>query len=232
MSLEQLNARDDLLELALLYEQTLALEPLLAGGGGSGVGPRTPPGARVMLNADELLRAREDLGDWIGYCTSIVASNMDDHDEPSLTPARLRYVAERVDVMLEQDDEVLAEAFARDLMHHLRVFRRLAHRGDRRVPVGVECRRPGCGGQLVSNLGGSDGTDSALRCDRCGKEVPLLVWQRWPRATVKFVTPEHAARLLGTSVNAVRIRAHRDKWRRVGSGRDVRYLLDDVWSAG
>lgn len=229
MSVERLNARDDLLMLATLYEDTLAIDLLLAGSGGSGVGPRTPPGARLALNVDELLRARADVDDWIGYCTSIVASDVDDHDEPELTPARLRYVGEHADVMLEQDEPAAVVYFKRQLQHHLRVFRGLSQRGERRVPTGFECQRPGCGGQLVSNLGGVDGTDSALRCEECGREVPMLVWQHWPRAQEKFVTPEHAARLLGIPVSTVRVHAHRRKWRRVGTGRDVRYLLDDVW---
>jgi hypothetical protein len=228
VSTESLDARDDLRELARLYEEVGSLEGVLASSGGSGVGPRIPPGARLLLNADEVSSARADLDDWARFCGSIVASDVAE-EMPDLTPALLRWLGERVDVMLEQDDEYLTAGFVLELTRHLATFRRLAHRGERVVDTGESCRVPGCTGRLVSGLGGLSGTDDALRCDRCGEEVPFLVWQHWPRVRVpKFVTPEHAARLLGTTVNAVRIRAHRDKWRRIGTGRDVRYLIDDV----
>jgi len=174
-AVQTLNARDDLLELADLYEQVAALDPSTPSAGGAGVGPRVPPGVGELLQSDEVWRALADVDDWIGYCASIVASDVGDGPMPQLTPARLRYVAAWALVMLEQDDEVLARSFAAELARHLRVLRQLAHRGEHRVPVGVECRRQGCDGQLVSNLGGSDGTDSALRCDQCGQEVPFLV---------------------------------------------------------
>jgi hypothetical protein len=49
---------------------------------------------------------------------------------------------------------------------------------------------------------------------------------------VRWITIEHAARLLDTTVPAVRMRASRMHWHRVGTGRDVRYSVEDVRHAG
>jgi len=64
--------------------------------------------------------------------------------------------------------------------------------------------------------------------DRCAARVPWDTWRRWPRARVKYITVEHAARLLATTKVGVRLRASRGNWRRIGAGRTRRYHVDDV----
>jgi hypothetical protein len=226
MTVEELNARDDLLELAELVELVAALDPRVpASGAGAGIGPRLPPGVQVLLDADEHRRALDGVAEWSTHWVSVL-----DVDCPlgRLVPAALRLLAERVSVVLGQLDEARARAFVVELGRHLRLFRRLARRGVRPVRTGVLCPNPMCRGHLVSPLGGENRSDAALRCDRCDRTVPYVVWSGWPRARVMFITVDHAARLLGTSPAAVKMRAARLRWRRVGTGRDVRYHVDDV----
>ena len=61
--------------------------------------------------------------------------------------------------------------------------------------------------------------------------VPHAVWSSWPRARVRYITVAHAAKMLETTEAGVKMRASRGKWRRVGTGRDVRYDVDDVRAA-
>lgn len=228
MSLEGLDLRDDLLELADLVEQVVSLPPVAREPGRTVPGSRVPPGAEELLEADEVDRAMAEVDSWAQFVHHVVVD--EDGGAPAeTTPARLRVAAEHAEYLAAHPDELLALAVVDEAGDHLRAVRRLARRGERRVRTGHACTRPGCRGHLVSPLGaGGDRRDDALVCDRCSTRVPYSVWSSWPRAKVQWITPDHAARLLGTSYVGVRLRASRGRWRRIGTGRSVRYLVDDV----
>jgi len=93
----------------------------------------------------------------------------------------------------------------------------------------MPCSDPTCTGQYVADLPRvGKPTAGDITCDRCKHRVPHSVWSSWPRARVEWVTVEHAARIAGVSVGAVKMRASRLRWRRQGTGREVRYHVDDV----
>jgi hypothetical protein len=117
-------------------------------------------------------------------------------------------------------------AFATDALEHRAAMRRLARRGTRRVRTHSACLDVTCTGQYVATLEGAQAS-SELVCDRCGDRVPHETWERWGTRT-EWVSVEHAANMLGISVQAVRQRASRGGWRRRGEGREVRYWAEDV----
>lgn len=222
-----LDVRDGVLELAERYEQVAALDPLeVAEGLRASLGPRVPPGVQTFLDADEIAEALATVDRFARFAGHALVDALDALVLPDPTPARLRAIAADVGVLLDDarlgldlDDEV------RDL---LRLMRRLARRAQRNIRTGIACQDPTCRGQLTAPVGGPDRHDDALACDRCGRRVPFTVWSGWPRARVTYVTVEHAARLAGTTVVAVKQRASRQHWRRIGTGRDVRYHVEDV----
>lgn len=227
MTPSSLDARDDMRELADRYEQVAALElPLPSSGGG--IGARLPQGAQSVLDADEVTRTLSLVDSTVFHWCMVLLDAEQIDDVPDLTPARSRLVGERTDWLLHHEGERFALDFTDDLREVLHRARHLALRGDRKVLTGMRCPHIECKGQLYSPLGTGDRQDNELHCTRCSKTVPFITWSRWPRARVKFITVEHAARLLGTTVPAVKMRASRMKWHRIGTGRDVRYLVDDV----
>lgn len=230
-----LNLRDDLLETAERYETVAALDTTTPtsepAGGRTPPGSRVPPGMQAVLDEDELTTTLAAVDDWARFLVQVLLDETDMPTAPHHTPARLRRAAEHAAHFTDHDDEMLALAVRDDARHHLRALRRLSKRGTRRVRTGMTCQRYGCDGPLVSPLGGPDRTSDALVCEVCAHEVPFSVWSSWPRARVQFVTVEHAARLCGTTVQAVKMRASRGKWRKVGTGRDVRYHVEDVRAA-
>ena len=226
----ELNTRDDLLDLAERYETVAALDltPDPGNIGRTPPGSRLPPGMQEILEADEIRTALTAVDEWAEFVAHVTVEECD-VTMPCSTPARLRVVAALSAHFIYHDDEMLALAFRDDLADHLRSMRRLSGRGVRRVQTGVRCQIPTCKGRYVSPLGTSaDRTDDALVCEHCGHRVPYVVWTSWPRARVQYITVEHAAHMVGTTVEAIRQRAARGKWRRVGTGRDVRYFVDDV----
>lgn len=234
MSLESLRLRDRLLELAERYETVVALDLTQgdAPAGRSKPGSRVPPGAQEILDADEIERAVTAVDEWAEFLAHVIADECE-VQMPDGTAARLRKVAEHAEHLASHDDELLALSVEDDLHERLRDLRPLSRRGVRKVQTGVRCQEYGCRGRLISPLGNSpDRHDAALVCDRDGRHVvPHSVWSSWPRARVQYVTVEHAAKMLGTTVAAVKMRASRGRWRRVGTGRDVRYLTEDVRAA-
>jgi hypothetical protein len=224
--------RDQFREVADLLETVAAIEPTAEPGGGvrSVPGSRLPPGMREILDADEVTTAIDALSEWAEFCVHILLDEADVPAIPDATPARLRLAGEHAAHFLHHDDELLALTIQDDLHEHLKIMRRLARRGTRVVQTGMRCQVVTCSGRLVSPLGrpGSDRHDADLHCDKCGAVVPHIVWSAWPKARVTYVTVEHAAKIAGTTVDAVKRRASRGKWRRVGTGRDVRYHVDDV----
>lgn len=222
-----LNVRDDLRELAERYETVAALDlaPEALEGVRTAPGSRVPPGAQEILDADEIRRALAEVDDWAEFLVHVLVDELG-VTAPDSTPARLRLAGEHAAHFIDHHDELLALAFLDDLRDHLRTVRRLASHGVRHIPTWHRCTRSVCDGMLVSTLG--EGTDASLRCDRCGTVVPFSVWSTWPRQRVTYITAEHAAKMLQTTVQAVWQRARRGQWRRVGTGRDVRYHVDDV----
>lgn len=222
-----LNVRDDLRELAERYETVAALDlaPEALEGVRTAPGSRVPPGAQEILDADEIRRALAEVDDWAEFLVHVLVDELG-VTAPDSTPARLRLAGEHAAHFIDHHDELLALAFLDDLRDHLRTVRRLANRGVRHIPTWHRCTSSVCDGMLVSTLG--EGTDASLRCDRCGTVVPFSVWSTWPRQRVTYITAEHAAKMLQTTVQAVWQRARRGQWRRVGTGRDVRYHVDDV----
>jgi hypothetical protein len=226
----ELNARDDLLELAQRYETVAALDltPDPGSVGRTPPGSRLPPGMQEILDADEIRTALRGVDEWAEFVAHVTAEECDEV-MPDATPARLRAVARHAGHFLDHEDELFALAFADDLREHLHTMRRMSGRGIKRVQTWVRCQVATCKGRYVSPLGATaDRTDDALVCDHCGHRIPHVVWSAWPRAKVQYVTVEHAAHMAGTTVEAIRQRAARGKWRRIGTGRDVRYYVDDV----
>lgn len=231
-NLDALALRDDLLEIAERYETVAALDltaqPATEGSRAK-PGSRVPPGMQVVLDADEIGRVLTAVDDWVEFLAHVIAEECD-VAMPDLTPARLRTVAEHAAHLAGHEDEMLTLSVEDDAHEHRTALRRLAGRGVRRIRTGHRCQVGTCGGYLVSSLG--ERTDAALVCDKDpGHQVPHSVWSHWPHARVQYVTVEHAARMLGTTVAAAKMRASRGKWRRVGTGADVRYSVEDVREA-
>lgn len=226
----ELNTRDDLLELAERYETVAALDLTPDPGtvGRTPPGSRLPPGMQEILDADEISTALRAVDEWAEFVAHVLLDECEVVDAGS-TPGRLRAAGHEVAHFIDHEDEMFALAFHDDLADHLRVMRRMSGRGIHRVQTWVRCQIPSCKGRYYSPLGSSaDRTDDALVCDHCGHRIPHVVWSSWPRARVQYVTVEHAAHMAGTTVDVIRQRARRGKWRRVGTGRDVRYYVDDV----
>lgn len=228
-----LDVRDDFRELADRYETVTALDLHPSQPVGRALpGSRLPPGMQEVLDQDEIRAALTAVDEWAEFLVHVLADERET-TAPNATPARLRMAGEHAAHFLEHDDELFALSVADDLHEHLRSLRRLAGRAVRRVQTGVRCQHAACEGRLVSPLGTTeDRHDAALVCDKDSRHtVPHAVWSSWPRARLQYVTVEHAARMLGTSVAAVKMRASRGKWRKVGSGRDIRYSVEDIKQA-
>lgn len=226
----ELNARDDLRELAERYETVAALDTNPGASiGHAPPGPRLPPGMNEILDQDEISRVLHEIDDWADFLTRTILEETDTPARPwPGTPQRIRFAAEHAAHFTNHPDLMLAVAFDDDLHNHLRHIRRLAGRAARRIPTHHRCTLSSCDGMLVSTLG--EATDGALQCDKCGNRVPHVVWSAWPKR-LTYISPDHAAKMLGCTVQAVWQRAKRGKWRRVGTGSDVQYLVEDVRKA-
>jgi hypothetical protein len=146
---------------------------------------------------------------------------------PDTTPGRLRLAARWADRLENEPDVMARYAFATDALEHRAAMRRLARRGTRRVKTHSACLDVTCTGQYVATLEGVEASGE-LVCDRCGDRVPHETWERWGTRT-EWVSVESAMRMLGVETKqAVWSRAKREKWRRRGEGREVRYLAEDV----
>lgn len=227
-------------DLAERYETLAALDtPTPSPAGRTRPGTRVPPGAQQILDDDETTRTITAIDDWALFLAHVLADELDVAAPNPTTPARLRTAATHAHHFVADPDlpdtdshGLLALAVQDDLADHLRAVSRITGRAVRRIRTGHRCHT-GCGGQYVSPLGeGGDRSEDSLRCEKCGHAVPYSVWSRWPRARVRYVTVEHAARIAGTTVAAVKMRASRQRWRRIGTGADVRYHVDDVRGVG
>lgn len=227
--MSHLDARDDLREMAELYETIASLDLTPEPGGAHGVpGSRVPPGMQEILDADEVTGGLRAVDAAAEFWTHVLVDERGATD-PGLTPARLRMVGEHVGHFIDHEDELFALSFVDDSRDHLRALRKLAQRGQRHVRTGMQCQDPVCAGHYVAALGATK--EGAIECDRCRHRVEYQVWSSWPRARVTYITVEHAAKVAGCEISAVKTRASRGKWRRTGEGRDVRYHIDDVRGA-
>lgn len=232
MSLDTVPLTHVLAETATLYETVAALPPVVeraptarhTGKPGS----QPPPGAADLLDTDEHHRAITAVDDWALFTTHVLLDELDGLGAlPPSTPGRLRLASRWADHLEHHPDAHLRYAIGLDARDHLVTLRRLSRRGTRVVRTGSACLSVACTGTFVATIAGPDLADGDLVCDGCGARVPREQWERWGSKT-EWVTPEHAANLLGTTVQAVWQRAKREAWRRTGTRRDVRYHRDDV----
>ncbi|MDR2722944.1 MAG: hypothetical protein LBB54_04375 [Cellulomonadaceae bacterium] len=198
------------------------------------LGSRVPPGMREFLDQDEAERLVRFIDYYASsWCGVLVDAYIVD-TLPWTVTDRLRLLSGHTDWICSHEDSMWPIYMDDDVNELRGLARRIVGRENRHIRTGHGCVDPACVGQLVSTLGAdnADGTarrDGALTCDRCAVSVPFDTWSRWPRARVIWITPEHAARLHGgCTVAAVRTKASRGRWRRVGTGRTVRYHVDDV----
>jgi hypothetical protein len=232
MSLDDVPLHVVLDELAEVYETVAALPPVvrrITASTRSKPGAKLPPGANEMLDIDEYERAVRELDGWALY----VARHLLDVEPgigtvPDETPGRLRLAARWADRLSGDPDLFARYAFESDVRGHLVTMRRLARRGTRRVHTRSACLDVTCDGEYAAVIDGPE-VDGDLVCSRCGDRVPRATWERWGART-EWVTVEHAARLAGVTVAAVKQRAKRGKWRRRGTGRGVQYWAEDVTS--
>jgi ribosomal protein S27E len=229
MTLDDIPLDVVLTETAELYETVASLPAVVERAGAkvpSVPGSRMPPGMAEVLDVDEHQRALTELDDWALY----VAHHLLDVEPgigsvPDSTPGRLRLAARWAGTLSTDPDEFARYDFELVARDHLVTMRRLSRRGTRSVPT-TACLDVSCDGTYVATIAGADASDE-IRCARCGDVVPRETWERWG-ARSEWVSVERAAGMLGVSVAATKMRASRGKWRRTGTGRDVRYLAEDV----
>jgi hypothetical protein len=187
-----------------------------------------PPGMSEVLDVDEYERAVREVDEWALYVAHHLLDTVPGIGTvPDTTPGRLRLAARWADRLENEPDVMARYAFATDALEHRAAMRRLARRGTRRVKTHSACLDVTCTGQYVATLEGVEASGE-LVCDRCGDRVPHETWERWGTRT-EWVSVESAMRMLGVETKqAVWSRAKREKWRRRGEGREVRYLAEDV----
>lgn len=217
-------------ETATTYETVASLSPVVergSGRAGGKPGSRMPPGMSEVLDTDEYQRAVDEVDSWALYVAHHLLDTVPGIGSvPDSTPGRLRLAARWADRLADEPDLMARYAFESDAREHLATMRRLARRGSRRVRTESPCLDITCDGRYVVTLDGPD-VDGSLVCTRCSDRVPREQWERW-QSRAEWVTVEHAANMIGVSVQAVRQRASRGGWRRRGEGREVRYHADDV----
>lgn len=218
-------------ETADAYETVASLPPVVERGGGKASGKpgsRVPPGLNEVLDQDEYQRAVGEVDSWALYVAHHLLDTVPGIGSvPDSTPGRLRLAARWADRLENEPDVMARYAFESDARAHLATMRRLARRGTRRVRTESPCLDVTCTGRYVIQLGGPD-ADGDLVCSHCQDRVPQDAWERWGTRT-EWVSVERAMTMLGVeSKHAVWSRAKREKWRRRGEGREVRYWAEDV----
>lgn len=218
-------------ETADAYETVASLPPVVervpGKTSGGKPGSQMPPGMSEVLDQDEYQRAVTEVDEWALYVAHHLLDTVPGIGTvPDTTPGRLRLAARWADRLENEPDIMARYAFATDALEHRAAMRRLARRGTRRVRTHSACLDISCAGQYVATIDGPE-VSGELVCNRCGDRVPHETWERWGTRT-EWVSVEHAANMLGVSVQAVRQRASRRGWKRRGEGREVRYWADDV----
>ncbi|WP_131104039.1 helix-turn-helix domain-containing protein [Ornithinimicrobium sufpigmenti] len=232
MSLDNLPLATVLDETATLYETVAALpavfERLITARPTGKPGSQPPPGAADLLDADEWGSAITAVDDWALFLAHVLLDELDGLGAiPHSTPGRLRLASRWTDHLEHHPDAHLRYAIGLDAREHLATLRRLSKRGTRTVRTNSPCLDVACTGEYVATIAGPDLADGDLTCSRCGSTVPREQWERWGSRT-EWVTPARAASMLGIPVSTVRVWAHRYRWARQGTGRDVRYRTSDV----
>ncbi len=190
-------------------------------------GPRVPPGMAAILHEDATTRALDEAGRLHGDVWGVIRDAADERGLDVLPDVRTIAGAQ----LVIDDDELSAYGLWDDVVACIAALGSVVRRYERVIQTGHRCLDFACRGHYV--VPAREGRASeALVCDRCGDTVGYDVWSRWPRARVVWLTPEHAAKRLGRTVGTVRVRAHRERWRKVGTGRQVRYHVDDVDKSG
>lgn len=218
-------------ETATLYEAVAALpavvERVRTARTSAKPGSQPPPGMADLLDADEHSRAIREIDDWALFLAHVLLDERDGLGAiPPSTPGRLRLASRWAEHFEDHPDVHLRYAIGLDAREHLRTLRRLSRRGTRLVRTDSACLDVACRGQYVATIAGPD-VDGDLVCSGCGSHVPREQWERWG-ARSEWVSPEHAANLLGITKAAVWQRAKREGWRRSGTHRDTKYLQQDV----
>lgn len=221
-------------ETAAAYETVACLPPVVerATSKASGKpGSRMPPGMAEVIDHDEYQRAVDELDTWAEFVAHVlIDDNPGIGSVPDSTPGRLRLAARWADRIEAHPDIMLRYALQTDAREHLATMRRLARRGTRRVRTHSACMDVTCRGSYVALIDGPD-VDGDLVCSGCGSRIGKDVWEKWG-SRVEWVTVEHAANMVGVTVNAVKIRASRGGWRKRGVGREVQYYAADVMGSG
>lgn len=222
-------------ETADAYETVASLPPVVervpGKTSGGKPGSQMPPGMSEVLDVDEYERAVREVDEWALYVAHHLLDTVPGIGTvPDTTPGRLRLAARWADRLENEPDVMARYAFATDALEHRAAMRRLARRGTRRVWTGSACMDVSCPGTYVATIKGPE-TDGDIVCSGCGDRVSHEVWGKWASRT-EWVTVEHAANMIGTTINAVKIRASRGGWRKRGTGRDVQYFADDVLGRG
>jgi len=177
--------------------------------------PPLPPGADQILDADQRNRLRIELHDFASaLCLRFYDNGVIDyipHDTPHKYQTIAKYIA-----LLPDGTGFRA--------------RQLLERAERlitptqKINVGQQCFNPNCPGHYEVDAAEHE---PPLICNKCRDEIPYSRWESWPK-THAYITPLHAAHLLGISYQAVKQRASRNGWKRQRIGNHVRYLLEDV----
>ena len=96
MSLESLDLRDRILELAERYETVVALDVTVteAPAGRTKPGSRVPPGAQEMLDADEIDRAVTATDEWAEFMAHVQARDPQGADRGAVPAGRVRRAAD------------------------------------------------------------------------------------------------------------------------------------------
>lgn len=218
-------------DIAAEYETVASLPPTLPGSGGRASGKpgsRIPPGMSEVLDVDEYQRAVSAVDEWALFVAHVLVDEVAGIGSvPDTTPGRLRLAGRWADRIEQHPDVMLRYAIQADAIEHRDAMRSLARRGTRKVKTHSPCLDITCSGQYVAEQEPREEHDWELVCTGCGDRVPSMTFERWG-SRAEWVTAEHVARTLGLTVQAVWQRAKRGGWRRMGSGREVRYHREDA----
>ena len=231
MSIADLPLATILAETATLYETVAAMPPVVerigSGRTNGKPGSQPPPGAADLLDADEHQRAVGKVDEDALFWAHVLLDELDGLGSvPHSTPGRLRLAERWAEHLEHHPDYGLRASVREDAETNLVALRRLSRRGVRVVRTGSPCLDVTCRGSFDATIAGPE-VDGDLVCNGCGMRVPREQWQRWG-SRAEWVTAARVANWLGIPVATVRVWAHRYRWDRQGTGRDVRYNAEDV----
>jgi len=174
-----------------------------------------PPGAGVVLDFDARWRTVAAIERAAAnYCMHLWDYGRTEHI-PLDVVSRLKLAARHADYLPYSAIFEVAE---------LRREARRLLRPSRYVSTGHRCLNPSCKGVYRGDV---ERPRTPIICSECKDKVEYERWKAWPKRG-QYVTAAHAARLLGTTVQAVWQKASRGRWKRIKIDGETRYLLDDV----